>query len=327
MISRRAFLWAVAGGLLAAPSAGEAQPAQKVWHIGWLDILGVADEFQAPFVREMRELGYTEGRNLVLDARHAEWEFDRLPALAADLVRLKVDLIVALNDPAIGAAMQSTRTIPIVMVGSADPTGLGFVASLGRPGGNVTGVSRLGAELAGKQLDLLKQTVPRLARVTVLTNATVGAKERAQRRTRHAAQALGITLLFEEVRNRTDVEHAFAGMAGRPPGALLVLGDGLLDRPSANRIGQLAQTQKIAVMSDSIVITFEGGLMSYSVSYAPQARRAAWYADKILKGVKPADLPVEQPTQFQLAINLKAAKAIGVTIPPSLLSRADEVIE
>jgi putative ABC transport system substrate-binding protein len=326
-MERRAFLGVMAGSLLAAPLAAAAQPAQKVWHIGWLDHLGAALEWQAPFVRELRELGYIEGRNLVLDVRHGEWEFDRLPALAADLVRRKVDLIVALRDPAIQAAMHATHTIPIAMVGSADPMGLGFVASLGRPAGNVTGLSDVGAELAGKQLDLLKQAVPRIARVTILTSATVGAKERAQRRTRQAAQALGITLRFEEIRNRADVEHAFADMAERPD-ALMVLGEQLLDPSSTIRIVQLAQTRKIPVMLDSVYETFHyGGLMFYGVSYALQAKRAATYVDKILKGAKPGDLPVEQPTKFDFVINLKTATALGLTIPPSLLQRADQVIE
>ncbi len=325
-MNRRTFLCGLTLGALAGPLAAGAQPAQKVWHIGWLDFLGVADEFQAPFVRELRELGYMEGRNLVLEARHADWEFDRLPALAVDLVRLKVDLIVALSDPAIGAAMRSTRTIPIVMVGSTDPVGLGFIASLGRPGGNVTGLSNVGAELANKQLDLLKQTVPRLARVTVVTNGTVGAKERARERTRQTAQELGVSLLFEEVRNYKDVDQVFTTLKERRSDAMLVLGEGLFDRPTINRFGQLARKQKIPIMSGIAVLTYEGGLVSYAASYAPQAKRAAWYADKILKGSNPADLPIEQPTELRLVVNLETAKTLGLTIPQSVLLRADEVI-
>ena len=326
-MDRRAFIWVAAGGLLTAPLAAEAQQAGRVRRIGWLDLHDPADDFQAPFVRELRELGYIEGRNLMLDVRNGGSEVPRLPALAADLVRLKVDLIVALNDLAIRAASEATKTIPIVMLESSDPIGLGFVASLGRPGGNVTGLTTAGPELTEKQLDLLKEMVPRLARVTVLTDATLGARERAQQRTRRAAQALGIVLAFEAVRSRTDVEHAFSGMVGSPPDALLILGEGQRDRPSTNRIAQLARTLKIPVMSGSILMTFEGGLMSYGVSYAPQARRAAGYADKILRGAKPADLPVEQPTEFQFVINGQTAKAIGLTIPQSLLAQADQVIE
>ena len=287
VVNRRRFLNQVVLGLL-APLAAEAQQAEKVWHIGWLDHLGAAQDWQATFVRELRELGYVEGRNFMLDVRHAEGEFDRLPALARDLVRSKVDLIVAFRNPAIHAAAHATRAIPIVMIGSADPMGLGFVASLGAPGGNITGLSELGAELAGKQLDLLRQALPRLARATIFMTTAAGATQLVQRHIRQAARALGVTLRFEQVKNRADVERAFARIGERPD-ALMVLGRDLLDFAAVVRIGELAQKQKIAVMSDHISLTVAwGGLLYYGASYSPQARRAAHYADKILKGPGPA---------------------------------------
>ncbi len=227
-------------------------------------------------MRELRELGYTEGRNLILDVRHGEWQFDRLPALATDLARLKVDVIVALGDPAIQAAKQSTSAIPIVMVGSADPVGLGFVASLGRPGGNVTGMSSNAAELAEKRLDLLKQAVPRLGRVMVLARQRLNAL--MAKRIQKAGRALGVTLLFEEVHGRVEVERVFAAIAGERRHALLVFGTGL-EAGLQIRIAQLAREHRIPVISDSIYLTTWDGLMSYATSYAPLAKRAAYFVD------------------------------------------------
>ncbi len=312
---------------LAAPRPAEAQEAGKVFRIGWLDPFDVAAGWQATFVRELRELGYIEGRNLRLEVRKADWKPERLSELAAALAKLNVDLIVAFTDPAILAARRATSTIPIVMVGSSDPVGAGFVASLGRPGGNVTGVTDAAAEIAAKQLELLREVNPRISRVTVLLPPPLSGSEQVLKQTRAAAQALGVTLVFMEVWVRKDVERAFAAVTRDRANALLVLTRGLIDRPSINLIGQLARKQRLPVMSDSILLTYEGGLMSYATSYAPQAKRAAQYADKILKGSRPADLPVEQPTEFDLTLNLETARALELTVPPSVRLRANTVIE
>ena len=226
-----------------------------------------------------------------------------MPELAAALAKLNVDLIVALGDPAILAAKRATSTIPIVMVGSSDPVGAGLVASLGRPGGNVTGVSDAAAEIAGKQLELLREANPRISRVTVLLAPSGSGKQQVLTQTRAAAQTLGITLVATEVSGRKDVEPAFAAVTRDHTDALIVLGGGLMDIASINLIAQLARKHRVPVMSDSVYLTHAGGLMSYATSYAPQAPRAAHYADKILRGTRPADLPVEQPTTFNLVVN------------------------
>lgn len=314
-------------GALAAPFPAEAQEVGKVVRVGWLDPFDVAVAAQAPFVRELRELGYIEGRNLRLEVRKADWKPERLPELAAALAKLNVDLIVAYGDPAILAARRATSTIPIVMLGSSDPVGAGFVASLGRPGGNVTGVTDAAAEIAGKQLELLREVNPRISRVTVLLPPPLSGSEQVLKQTRAAAKTLGVTLVFTEVWTRKDVERAFAAVTKDRTNALIVLSRRLIDPPSINLIGQLARKQRLPVMSDSILLTYEGGLMSYATSYSPQARRAAQYADKILMGSKPADLPVEQPTEFDLTLNLETARALGLTIPPSVRLRANTVIE
>ena len=314
-------------GALAAPLPAEAQEAGKVVRVAWLDQFDLAAEWHAPFVRELRELGYVEGRNLRLEVRKADWKLERLPELAAALANLNVDLIVAFGDPAILAARRATSTIPIVMLGSSDPVGAGFVASLGRPGGNVTGGTDAAAEIAAKQLELLREAGPKISRVTVLLPPPLSGSEQVLKQIRAAAKTLGITLVFMEVWVRKDVERAFAAVIRDRTNALIVLSRGLLDRPSINLIGQLARKQRLPVMSDSILLTYEGGLMSYATSYAPQAKRAAQYADKILKGSRPADLPVEQPTEFDLTLNLETARALGLTIPPSVRLRANKVLE
>lgn len=314
-------------GALAAPLAAEAQEAGKVFRVGWLDPFDVAAEVQAPFVRELRELGYIEGRNLRIEVRKADWKPERLPELAAALAKLNVDLIVAYGDPAILAARRATSTIPIVMVGSSDPVGAGFVASPGRPGGNVTGVTDAAAEIAAKQLELLREVNPRISRVTVLLPPPLSGSEQVLKQTRAAAQALGVTLVFMEVWVRKDVERAFAAVTRDRTNALIVLSRRWIDTPSINLIAQLARKQRLPVMSDSILLTYAGGLMSSATSYAPQARRAAQYADKILRGSRPADLPVEQPTEFELTLNLEPARALGLTIPPSVRLRANTVLE
>lgn len=278
-------------------------------------------------MRELRELGYIEGRNLRIEVRKADFKPERLPELAAALAKLNVDLIVAYGDPAILAARRATSTIPIVMVGSSDPVGAGFVASPGRPGGNVTGVTDAAAEIAAKQLELLREVNPRISRVTVLLPPPLSGSEQVLKQTRAAAQALGVTLVFMEVWVRKDVERAFAAVTRDRTNALIVLSRRWINTPSINLIAQLARKQRLPVMSDSILLTYAGGLMSSATSYAPQARRAAQYADKILRGSRPADLPVEQPTEFELTLNLEPARALGLTIPPSVRLRANTVLE
>lgn len=326
--SRRLAVLVVLFGLLAAPLAAEAQQAERPFRVGWLDAYDAAAEWHAPFVRELRELGYVAGRNLHFEIRKADWKPERLPELAAKLARLKVDLIVALRDPAILAARQATGTIPIVMVGAADPVGAGFVASLGRPGGNVTGVSDAAAEVAAKQLQFLREVAPRMSRIGLIRPPVGAGIDQVMNHTQTAAQALGVTLVFKEVRARKDAEEAFGASARERASAFLVFSRELLDWPSLKLIAELALKHRVPVVSDSAKLTREGGLMSYATSYAPQAKRAAHYADKILKGARPADLPVEQPTKFELVVTLlNTAKALGLTIPQSILLRTDQVIE
>jgi putative ABC transport system substrate-binding protein len=327
MISRRAFLTSTVGASVAARLAADAYAADKPWRIGWLDHQGTQADWEAPFVRALKEMGYTDGRDFILAARHAERRFDRLPALAAELVNEKVDLIIAKSDPAIRAAQQATNRLPIVMVSSEEPVGLGFVASLNRPGGNITGISNIEADLVGKQLDFLKQAVPRLNKVTVLTNATAGAKERARQRILPAAQALHLSFDVHEVPDLPTAKQIFATMTDHRPDGILVISGELLDRPPEIGIAQLALKEKIPLVSDDVYMTYEGGLISYQASYGPQAQRAAWYAVKILTGTKPGELPVEQPTEIRLTVNLDTAQTIGLVIPQSIVLRADKVIE
>jgi putative ABC transport system substrate-binding protein len=313
--------------VLKTPIATEAQLAERSTRVGWLDAWDAAYEWHAPLVRELEKLGYVTGRNLRFEVRKADYKAERLPQLAAELARLDVDVIVAMGDPAILAARQATTTIPIVMLGAVDPVGTGFVASLGRPGGNVTGVSDAAADVVAKQLQLLRDVAPQVSRVRLLRPPLDVGTEQLVMRTQAAARALGLALVSKEVRTRRDVEQAFGAIENVRATAFLVIDRHLLDIPSLNLIGQLALKRRVPVVSDSVKLTWEGGLLSYATSYAPQAQRAAQYVVRILKGAKPGDLPVEQPTTFDLAINLKTAKALGLTIPQPVLLRADQVIE
>lgn len=251
MISRRALLGGAIAMALAARLAAEARAAARPWRIGWLDNTFLGAYREAPFVTALKQKGYAEGSDFVLEVRHAEGQFDRLPTLAAELVRDKADVIVAYGDPAIGAAKAATAAIPIVMLNSADPVGLGFVASLNRPGGNITGVSDIAADLAAKQLDFLKQAVPQLHRVLVLTNATVGAKERTRQQTLHAAQALQLSMMIEEVRDLPAAERIFASLKDRRPDGIVVVGGQLLDGPTRIGIAKLALQLKLPLASDT----------------------------------------------------------------------------
>jgi putative ABC transport system substrate-binding protein len=280
------------------------------------------------FRQGLRELGYVEGQNLVMESRYAEGSAERLPDLAAELVQLKVDVIVAGGGAGIRAAQRATQTIPIVMAVTGDAVREGFVASLAHPGGNITGLSWLGDELPGKRLELLKETVPQSARVAVLANpANPAGYETAIRSLTVAARALGLHLHVAEVRSADALETAFAALTREGADALIVQEEPLLIDHLRGRIAALAVTHRLPAMSYWKSAVEAGGLMSYGPSMLDMQRRAATYVDKILQGAKPGDLPVEQPTKFELVINLKTAEALGITIPPRILFQADEVIQ
>ena len=329
-MDRRAFISTLTGGLLAAPLAAEAQPAAKVARIGFLATsLAANPHLTDAFGQGLRDLGYVEGRTVVIEYRDAEGNLERLPALAAELVALKVDVIVSPNTPAALAAKQATRTLPIVFVGVGEPVASGLVSSLARPGGNVTGLSVVSPELVGKWLELLTQAVPEVSRVAVLRQP--GAMDERTEKdmlkgAEVAARALGVRLQFVEARSSADLERAFSDMIRERAGALTV-------RPAPmfvserRRLVALAAKNRLPAVYPWREFVDAGGLMAYGPNLADLYRRAAPYVDKILRGAKPGDLPVEQPTKFELAINLKTAKALGLTIPPSLLQRADQVIE
>jgi putative ABC transport system substrate-binding protein len=317
-------------GELLAPVAAEAQAA-KVPRIGVLGQNQAAsgDLLETSFIQGLRDLGYVEGRNLVIEYRDAEGKHERLPALAAELVALKVDVIVAPSTVAALAARQATRTLPIVFAGAVDPVTDGLVTSFARPGGNVTGLSNLALGLSGKNLELLKQAVPGIGRIAVLWQPG-GSGERTEKdmlkEAEVAARALGVRLQVVEARGPADLDRAFSDMTRARAGALTVVGSPLFVN-ERRRLADLAARNRLPAVYPGRLYVDAGGLMSYGTNLADLLRRAATYVDKILKGAKPADLPVEQPTKFELVINLKAAKAIGLTIPPAVLAQADAVVQ
>jgi putative tryptophan/tyrosine transport system substrate-binding protein len=327
-VRRRAFLCGSVA-MLAAALAVEAQQPGKVPRVGFLGPRSRLDgaPFVNAFLQGLRELGWVEGQNIAIEYRFAEGRLDRLPDLAAELVRLNVDVILASSTPPALAAKNATRTIPIVMGTSADPEGSGLVASLARPGGNITGLSfSVALDVIGKELELLKETVPNIRRVAVLSNPGNPGNVRALETVKTTARSLGVQLQIVEARGPNEFEAAFAAMARKRAEALLVIADsvfGLHRTP----LQILADKSRLPTMYGLREHTEAGGLMSYAVDVRDSFRRSATYVDKILKGAKPADLPIEQPTKFELIINLKTAKALGLTIPPSILARADEVIE
>jgi putative tryptophan/tyrosine transport system substrate-binding protein len=276
--------------------------------------------------QRLRELGYLEGQNIAFESRFADGKTDQLPGLAAELVALKVDVIVTSGTPASLAAKQATRTIPIVMAQLADPVGAGLVASLGRPGGNVTGLTTQDVDLSGKRLEMLLQVVPKVSRFAVLIDETSPGSMLIARGTQVAAQSLGVQLQSLGVRGPAELDGAFSAMKEARAGALIVESSSLLFT-SRTRLADLTLKNRLPTMFAQKEYAEAGGLMAYSADFSDLFRRTATFVDKILKGAKPADLPVEQPTKFELVINLKTAKALGVTIPPSLLARADEVIQ
>ncbi len=315
-------------GAVVAPLAAEAQQQGKVPRVGYLSSgSATTSRYLEAFRQGLRELGWVEGQNIVIDWRYAEGRLDRLPDLAAELVRLKVDVIVTVPTPAAVAAKNATGTIPIVMINVSDPVGLGLIASLARPGGNATGLSySVGVESFGKALELLKETVPKLHRVAVLSNPANPAHAPVIGDVKVAARSLGVQLQLLEARGPNELDVAFAAMAKERVGALLVLPDSMLILHRA-RLADLAAKNRLPAMYGLREHVEAGGLMTYGPSTVANFRRAAFFMDKILKGAKPADLPVEQPTKFELVINRKTAKALGLTIPPSVLVRADEMIE
>jgi putative tryptophan/tyrosine transport system substrate-binding protein len=321
----------VAVVLLALGVTAEAQQPKKVPRIGYLSIGDPATEStRAEGIRlALRELGYIEGQNIATEYRYAAGKLDRVPELAAELVRLKVDILVVGGPIPIRAAKNATKTIPIVMIGlGPDPVEAGFIESLARPGGNVTGLTNLGPELGGKRLELFKEAVPKLARVAVLYDPTIPASVRELKDVLPAAaRALGLTVRSWEVRAADDFDKIFATISKWRPDGLYVLVSGPLMSANRKRIVGFLLKSRLPSMYNSRESVDAGGLMSYGADLADSYRRVAYYVDKILKGAKPADLPVEQPTKFELVINLKTAQQISLTIPQSLLYRADKVIK
>jgi putative ABC transport system substrate-binding protein len=317
-------------GLTLVSLGAEGQQAGKVYRIGWLSPgspPAQPSRTVSAFQQALRDLGYVEGQNLVIEYRYGEGSQERLNYMAAELVRLPVDLIVAGNAPGTRAAQHATRTIPIVMTNTPDPVGEGFVASLARPGGNTTGLSAMRTELVGKQLALLKETVPQSTRIAVLANPAQPGYTLLLNNLTVAARGLGLQLHAAELRRAEELDTAFAAMTKADANALIVLAEPRLINPLRGRIVNLAAKSRLPAMYNWRTDADAGGLMSYGPSQHEQDRSLAVYVDKILKGAKPADLPVEQPTKFELVINLKTARALGLTIPPSVLGRADHVIE
>ena len=329
MIDRRSFISAVTLGVLTAPLGVEAQQPAKAWRIGYLQ--GSSREAQTYLIQAfeggLREKGYTLGRDLVIEYRFADGRLERLPELAAELVRLKVDVIVTGVNPGTIAAKKATTTIPIVMAGSFNPVEEGLVASLAHPGGNVTGLTLdTGAEVLTKRLQLLRDFNPKLSRVASLTGIGMAYTPAQVKALEDAARGLGITILPVVFRGADDIGEAFTGIRSARAGAVIVSG-GPVVLEHRVRIADLAVKNRLPAIGNNKQQADSGFLMSYGPSTADQWRRAAGYVDRILKGAKPADLPVEQPATFEFVINLKTAKALGLTIPPSLAQRADEVIQ
>ena len=329
-MKRREFI-TLLGGATAWPLAARAQqPAGRVYRVGYL---GIPSREQMPLhltralEEGLRSLGYRVGENVAIEYRFANGELERLPALATELVRLGVDVIVTVFNPSIVAAMKATTTIPIVMISSVDPVGTGLVASLARPGGNVTGLAvDTGSEIFGKRFELLKETLPNLSRVGILFNPDVAATRSRLPSMMEIAPTLGLTLVAVEARGLDALEQAFAIMVRERAQAFVMLGDAVLFN-HCNQIAEMALRNRLPAASVQRQYADAGFLLTYGADYRDLYRRAAGVVDKIFKGAKPADLPVEQPTKYELVINLKTAKTLDIIVPPTLLTRADEVIE
>jgi putative ABC transport system substrate-binding protein len=329
VVSKSVFCFALGAMITALCFSAEAQQLVKIPRIGYLSAIDAATEStRIDAIRlALRELGYIEGQNIATEYRYAEGKFDRFPELAAELARLKVDLIVVTGgDPVIRAAKNATNKIPIVMVGGGvDPIGAGFVESLARPGGNITGLTNLGTELAGKRLELLKGAAPKVARVAVLYDPAIPGNVLQLKEVHATAPALKLTVQPLEVRAADGFERVFAALNKQRPDGLYVPGGPVMNN-NGKRIARFTLNNRLPSVYSRREFVDAGGLMSYGADLANSYRRVAYYVDRILKRAKPADLPVEQPTKFELVINLKTAKQIGLTIPPDVLARADKVI-
>jgi putative ABC transport system substrate-binding protein len=328
-MKRREFITLLGGATIVWPLAALAQqPLAKVFRIGFLgnSTAELEANLVGPFRDGLRALGYEEGRNIVIEYRWAEGKYERFPALIAELIALKVDVIVTAGTPASLAVKKATTSIPLVMVAVGDPVATGLVASLGRPGGNITGLTSMSSEMEGKRLELLKEVVPKITHVAVLWNAGSPIQAIEEGEVRAAAQVLGMKMLSLGVRTQEEIEDALAAIVRERPGALLVLADRLFLHHRTHIMDFAAQHRLPGVHAYRELVE-AGGLMSYGPSYADMHRRAATYVDKILKGAKPADLPVQAPTKYEVVINLKTAKALGLDAPAPVLARADEVIE
>jgi putative ABC transport system substrate-binding protein len=323
-MQRREFITLLGGAAAGWPLGAIAQHAGKMWLIGY--IVHVHSRTYDALFENLRELGYVEGQNIIIERRYAEGRAERFQEFAAEMVRLKANVIIVNTTPAALAAKNATTTIPIVIPTAIDPVGTGLIASLAHPGGNITGGAILSAELSGKRLELLKEVVSGLSRTAILWNGANPANAIVWRETQGAARALGVTLQSHEVQGAKDFEVAFAKMAEERPDALFVLEDALTLRYLKEIVDFAIQKRLPSVFATKDRVE-AGGLMSYGPRFPEMMRRAAYQVDKILKGALPADLPMEQPTTFELVINLKTARAIGLTVSPLLLSRADEVIE
>jgi putative tryptophan/tyrosine transport system substrate-binding protein len=320
--------WLLITVLLIAFSSTEAQQPTKIPRIGFLGASSpsaISARIEA-FRLGLRELGYVEGKNIVIEYRYAEGKLDRLPGLAAELVRLGVDVIVLAGPASIRPAKEATSTIPIVMANDADPVGSGVVASLARPGGNITGLSNLAPEISGKRLELLKEIVPRLSRLAIVGTSTTSGTAQVLKEMEPAAGVFKVQLQYLDVLSPKDIETVFRAASKGRADAVLVLQGGVFNA-QRKQIVDLAVRSRLPAIYHAPEWVEDGGLMSYGVSVTDLYRRAATFVDKILKGAKPADLPVEQPKKFEFIINLKAAKQIGLTIPPNVLARADKVIK
>ncbi len=310
--------------LLVQPFATEAQHAGKVWRIGLISVAYL--RIEDVFFQHLKGLGYVEGHNLVVERRYSEGRAERFPEFAAELARANLDLLIVTTTPAALAVKNATKTIPVVLTNSIDPVGVGLVASLARPGGNITGTSQQAPDIFAKRLQLLVQAIPNVSTVAVVWNAANPANARSWREVQEAGRVLGIKLQSREVRGPSDFERILAEMARERPDALLLIGDRLTLQHGAE-IVDFATQKRIPSMLDRAYLETAGALMSYGAEEEELWRRAADLADKILKGAKPADLPIEQPTKFKFVINLKPAKTLGLTISQSVLLRADEVIQ
>jgi len=327
-IKRRKFFTLFGGAVLAWPLAVRAQPMAKVWHVGMLETTAAtlnATNLDA-FKQALRQLGYIEGQNLIVEYRSGDGHIERFPQLAAELVRLNVDIIITRGTPAALAAKKATATIPIVMAAIGEPVETGMVASLARPGGNVTGLSAFVTELTAKRIEIMREVIPQLSRMALIDNMANRSVPAQWDETKRAAFALGIQPQLYDVRKAEDIERAFSSAIAQRVNALSVGNDSVV---IANRIQvvQLAAKHRLPAIYATRDFVDAGGLLSYAAHYPDLYRRAAAYVDKIFKGAKPADLPVEQPTKFEIVVNLKAASALGLTVPSTLLARADEVIE